>query len=241
MLVRRNSKSGLTSIPIIAKRLYSDNLTREEVMNSQFVPALEDIASRRVALFLYNDPEISRLSECKPFEEPTTEWNDLVNEKVSKLFLPAPIQRRLLVTASSDCLWIARYNALHHKYSSICGDQCQCLERILLNCYLQPSDGLFNMLKFFDDLTRDQRIDLKFRFILACEFSITQKMVANIPLSVLRIHELWKQIDQNGRKDIMQDSPYEMKAYIELVLSLHEKIFEFFRDECCSDYVPVAM
>ncbi|GBM11566.1 hypothetical protein AVEN_180127-1 [Araneus ventricosus] len=124
-------------------------------MTCKFVPTLEDIASRRVALLLYKDPDISQLSECEPFEDPTTEWNDLVSEKVSKLFLPAPLQSRLLVTASNDCLWIARFCALHHKYSEICGDNCQCLKRILLNSYLQPSGGLFDKQKFIDDLTRD--------------------------------------------------------------------------------------
>ncbi|GBN42034.1 hypothetical protein AVEN_195456-1, partial [Araneus ventricosus] len=182
-------------------------------MNSTFVPTLQDITVKRIALLFYKDPKISRMTECEPFEDPTTEWNDLVNEKVSKLLLPAPLQRRLLAAASSDCLWLARCYALHHKYPLICGDHCQCLERILVNSYLQTSDGLFDEEKFFEDLSQDLRIDMAFRFILALEFAYVQTTVRFMEQNLLRMDDLWKQIDQDGRKCLERDGPKEVKSY----------------------------
>ncbi|GBO01554.1 hypothetical protein AVEN_217005-1 [Araneus ventricosus] len=168
-------------------------------MNCAFVPTLEDIAIRRVAQLLYNDPELSRFSECEPYGQPTTEWKELVNEKVSKLFLTAPLQRRLFVTVRSHSFWIRQFYALHHKFSYIGARRCQCLKRVLQNSYLWPSDGSSDKAKIVDSLVRDQRINAVFRFILACEFMREQGInpcrIPHIPL----IREIWSQLSRSAK------------------------------------------
>ncbi|GBM00306.1 hypothetical protein AVEN_32648-1 [Araneus ventricosus] len=228
----------------MVRKLYSDKLTRGVVMNSTFVPTLEDIAVKTVALLFYNDPKISQLSECEPFDDPTTEWNDLIYEKVSKLFLPALLQKRLLATSISDCLWIARYYALHQKYPSICCNQCRCLERILLHSYLRPSNGLFDKHKFFDDLVRDQLLDVKFRFILACEFFTTLEITdchSLIWKCVPHIHGLWKQMGLDMRNCFYRGHPYKMKWIASFITSHCDWVFEDLRDLFCPDYVPLVV
>ncbi|GBM76825.1 hypothetical protein AVEN_228291-1 [Araneus ventricosus] len=98
-----------------------------------------------------------------------TKWDELVNDKVSKLFLPSQIQNELAILSCRVCLLLAKFNALHDKLTELC-QGCQCLKGILQSCPFWLSHKLYSDEKIVEKLIQDTRLSVPFRFILGCEF-----------------------------------------------------------------------
>ncbi|CAL1297465.1 unnamed protein product [Larinioides sclopetarius] len=141
-------------------------------MNYEPVPNLERIAMMKVALLLYNNPELRKVYYSR-FVSPTdfvpTEYIDrihLIDDRISRLFLPELLQERLLVITFHVDLWLFKLFELHKNVSSMFGE-CQCFKGILERDSLSMTHGILDGRKTLSKLACDQEIDLAFRFTLA--------------------------------------------------------------------------
>ncbi|GBO03981.1 hypothetical protein AVEN_96116-1 [Araneus ventricosus] len=140
-------------------------------MNRRPIPRLTDAAIMKVAVLLYDELEIKNLSIFVSYDAPTTEWSKLINDKVSKLSLPAPIQNELATITSKVWLLLAKFNAIHRKFASVC-QRCQCWQGISQSCPFWISDRLFSEKRIVEGLIRDKRLGVAFRFKLGSEYFI---------------------------------------------------------------------
>ncbi|CAL1292536.1 unnamed protein product, partial [Larinioides sclopetarius] len=138
-------------------------------MSGVSVPTLVETAVMKVAVCLHNDREISQWSTFPSDEVATAEWRHLMNSKVSKLFLPANLQKRTFEEASRVCLLILRVRAVYRE-SVFTVRSCQSLDEILKSAFVRTPGHLFDEQKTIEGLVRDERLDGDFRLTLATEF-----------------------------------------------------------------------
>ncbi|GBM99241.1 hypothetical protein AVEN_63968-1 [Araneus ventricosus] len=189
-------------------------------MDCRPVPALRDTAITKVALLLYGPQEIKQLLECSQPENHSAEWNQIVNDKVSKLFLPTVIHNELITITKRVYLVLTKFYALHQNFSTALCGQCQCLEGILRRCFLVvywTSNRFFSEQKFVEDLIRDQRLDVAFRFKIACEFFLRDA-----------VRFLWKQLPPLVKSRLLSADIDERLRTMALVQMMLEDIYELF-------------
>ncbi|GBM48631.1 hypothetical protein AVEN_135008-1 [Araneus ventricosus] len=143
-------------------------------MSDSPIVTLVETAVRKVAVSLYNDREIRQWSKFAPREVATAEWHDLITSKISELSLPTTLQERMFEVASPVCLFMVHLHAVHSKISFMLRKPCQCLNGALGSTFFRTSDGLFDFRKTVERLVEDQRIDVAFRFTVACEFRLDE-------------------------------------------------------------------
>ncbi|GBM76828.1 hypothetical protein AVEN_228293-1 [Araneus ventricosus] len=195
-------------------------------MSSTSISTLQEIAVMKATVLLCNDKEINQWSKFVP--DTIAEWSNLLNSKISKLFLPDILHEKILAVASRVCLFIGKLDAVHNKICRPC--HCQCLNGILQRNLFRTSDGLFDEIKTVKVLVGDQRIDLAFRFALASEYMMENCM-----------RGLWKQMENDTKLTFSEGNwPANQKiaTYLMLLQELHNVRGPFFsswkkiREEC---------
>ncbi|GBM48624.1 hypothetical protein AVEN_135004-1 [Araneus ventricosus] len=141
-------------------------------MSDSPISTLQETAAMKVAVSLHNDREIRQWSKFAPREVATAEWHDLITSKISELSLPTLLHKRMFEVASPVCLFMVQLHAVHSEISSMFGRPCQCLNGILESSVFRTSDGLFDVMKTVERLVENHRIDMAFRFTMACEFQL---------------------------------------------------------------------
>ncbi|GBN03203.1 hypothetical protein AVEN_36778-1 [Araneus ventricosus] len=164
-------------------------------MNCRTIPTLKDIGLTKVALLLYNDQEIKQLSECAQHD--SQEWNQILNDKVSKLFLPTEVSDELSAIIKRVYLLLTKFYALHQHFSIFLCDQCECLKGILKSCHFWKfwtTETFFSEQKIAECLIGDQSLSDAFRFILVCEYFVEDDA-----------HSQWQQLLHLVRNRLFND------------------------------------
>ncbi|GBN36901.1 hypothetical protein AVEN_176893-1 [Araneus ventricosus] len=178
-------------------------------MDVTLVPTLKDTAMLKAALLLYNEDEaieLEKFVDCKSSLE--EHLNKILNYKVSTLDLPVQLQETLVVIATRVGIQIRErnltFNSMHEDICKKLGHECHCLEGTLQNYYRWDSNGFADDQKILQALIEDQRIDVAYRFTLACEFNYINDL-----------RHIWEQMSQALKNRLKEDDvPVILKFWV---------------------------
>ncbi|GBM04540.1 hypothetical protein AVEN_197936-1 [Araneus ventricosus] len=185
-------------------------------MNRPTVPNLESLATLKVAVLLYNNPEVRELAKLVIFEDfdirILQEWKQLMHSKMSKILIPTRLQEIIANVASQVCLQIwdknIQFHAMHWKISLVFGRHCQCLKGLLPSIYRWTPNGSIDFRKTVQALVQDQRVDMAFRFSLSCYYVLGNETIS-----------LWNAMPESTKKRFFEnDLVHGLKDRIERFL-----------------------